>query len=293
MKKQGLTQRIILAILMISVVALFSGCGTASSDQGSVSKISSKVMENAIDKGWKQIDGHWYYFSDKEPLTGVRAIDGKKYGFDEHGAMVTGMHTMDDNELYDFTVGKDGKAPAVCSKNVQLDNKTYCLTDQGFGYVSSGNRSVDKAIGKIVNDVTFSGKTSKAKKFEKYYRYLLRECNYLGIGTPEFYDGWEYDQADDMLSENMGNCYSYGTACGMLARAAGYDAVITVGKCNQKGKGASEHCWVLINGKYVVDGVYEDTVGAKDGKGSLQFFMKDYNTLKSDENCIYKASKRY
>lgn len=293
MKRHISAQRVILVILIVTAVALSSGCGTYDSSKTSKPVMSSRISAQAIETGWKKIDDHWYYFSDSEPLTGVKAINGKKYGFDQHGSMVTGVNTMDDNELYYFKVHKDGRAPAVCGITVKAEGKTYCLTDQGFGYVSSGDRAVDESIGEIVDAVTFDKKTPKAKKLEKYYRYLLRHSDYLGIGTPEFCAGWEYDQARDMFSENLGNCYSYGTACGMLARALGYDADIMVGKCNQKGKGASEHCWVLIDGKYVVDGVYEDTVGAKDGKGSLEFFMKDYDTLKSNQDCVYKVSKEY
>lgn len=40
-------------------------------------------------KGWKQIDGYWYYFGDDyEYVTGVQKIGGKQYIFDIYGRMI-------------------------------------------------------------------------------------------------------------------------------------------------------------------------------------------------------------
>ena len=59
--------------------------------------------DGRLDRGWKKINGYWYYFSDDQfcdMTTGWININGKEYYLRSSGEMVTGWHKIDGNWFY-------------------------------------------------------------------------------------------------------------------------------------------------------------------------------------------------
>ena len=223
-------------------------------------------------------------------LRGYKTIDGKLYRFDENGVSVEGLYE-ENGFYYLFENTSSGKAAAVSSESREVNGDIYYFSESGKGFLSTQNPAVDKALGKFFSRNPMEKKADKKEYLESCYRALLQECSYLGVGTPSFQHGWQFVQVKEMLERHRGNCFSYATACGMIAHALGFDVQIMTGKCKREGGRFGEHSWVLIDNRYVLDGVFEDV--ANNGEGKLSFFWKDYESLEADCDCEYKADKSW
>ena len=126
----------------------------------------------------------------------------------------------------------------------------------------------------------------KKEKMKTLYCYIMNKCSYLGVGKPDLSKEWVYSSAADMISKGKGNCYCYSSIIGLLAKALGYKTSIVTGKCKRSAaSGATEHSWVVVSGKYILDGVYED-VDYK-GSGNIKFFFQTYDQIKDSVGYIY------
>lgn len=128
------------------------------------------------------------------------------------------------------------------------------------------------------------------ENLEAAYRFLLSESEYLGVGTPDFEEGWQEQYALDMFEMKMGNCFSFASAFAAIAEQLGFPASIVTGSSVWGEEDLPEHSWVLIDDK-VCDPLLEDRLD--DGSGQLHFFMTDYDTLKNEQSCSYTASDVY
>lgn len=237
-------------------------------------------------QGWVERDDSWFYYSGGSAVCGYKEIDGKLYHFDDDGSMTKGFLEVG-GFYYFFQENSEGKAAALCDKRKTVDGKIYYFSSKARGFFSTGNALTDQALAEVIDRVDLQNAVSPKEKMERCYRLLLSKCSYLGIGTPKFAEGWEYKAAESMFHNMRGNCYSYAAACCMLARALGIEAEIVRGSCIRKDREDSQHCWVLAEGKYVIDGIYDDDSEQEDG--TLSFFWKDYDTLQESMGCRYQG----
>ena len=85
------------------------------------------------------------------------------------------------------------------------------------GRYTTGSEELDKllanAVAGVVND-----KMTQMEKLRAVYDYAKKTFGYLGIGTVDTSkDGWEIEQAINMLTEKRGNCYSWSSVFTYLA----------------------------------------------------------------------------
>lgn len=128
------------------------------------------------------------------------------------------------------------------------------------------------------------------ENLETAYRLLLSESEYLGVGTPDFTEGWQEQYALDMFEMKMGNCFSFASAFAEIAKHLGFSASIVTGSSVWGEEELPEHSWVLINEK-VCDPLLEDRLD--DGSGQLHFYMTDYDTLEAEQSCTYTVADVY
>ena len=85
------------------------------------------------EKGWKKIDGNWYYNSSPEGFLeiGLKEINGKKYYFDEDGVLKTGLHTRI-KWKYKNILG---------SEFAEKDYRIPCYSD-AYGVITAGWKQV-------------------------------------------------------------------------------------------------------------------------------------------------------
>lgn len=264
---------------------------------------AATVKKNAIKKGWKKIEGGWYYFNKKKPYKGLKKVGTKYYYFNKIGTMQTGLQKISKKNYY-FMVQSDGKAPmytgkatikgqlyyfkkvsgkspAVVSKTAKIDGKTYYFTSKGYGFISTGNTKGNKAMEKVINNVTFKGNMTTDDKLEACYKYILKKVGYASKLKPEMTSTWYYTTAYNTISEGKGKCYHYAAITGVVAKALGYSTKVVVGQCTYRQKTYAEHSWVIVKKDskwYVVDAVYEDTPTGY-SSGDLKFFMNPYEKL--------------
>ena len=83
---------------------------------------------NGMVKGWKKIDGKWYYFDkdDGAMTTGIYDIEGTLYNFGSTGALVTGWYEDDSGNKYYCT--SDG----IVKGWQKIDGSWYCFDDDGM-----------------------------------------------------------------------------------------------------------------------------------------------------------------
>lgn len=146
------------------------------------------------------------------------------------------------------------------------------------GRYTTGSEELDKlltqAVAGVVND-----KMTQMEKLRAVYDYAKETFGYLGIGEVDTSkDGWEIEQAINMLTTKRGNCYSWSSAFTYLARQVGYDAQAFVGTGISPKGSESVHAWTEITIEGVaytfdpqIESVYADRYGE-----NYDLFMKKY-----------------
>ena len=148
---------------------------------------------------------------------------------------------------------------------------------------------LDSSVSAFLEEAQATG-GSPEENLETAYRYLLSESSYLGVGTPDFQDGWMDQYALDMLDRRMGNCFSFASTFAAIAAKLGYSPSVAAGSCSWGEEQLDEHAWVLL-GDQVCDPLLEDRLD--DGSGELHFFLTDFDALSSDQNCTYSQTSVY
>ena len=92
------------------------------------------------------------------------------------------------------------------------------------GRYTTGNTELDGLLATAVAGVVTDDMT-QLEKLRAVYDYAKETFGYLGIGEVDTSaDGWEIEQAINMLKNKRGNCYSWSSVFTYLARQVGYDA---------------------------------------------------------------------
>lgn len=146
------------------------------------------------------------------------------------------------------------------------------------GRYTTGSEELDKllanAVAGVVND-----KMTQMEKLRAVYDYAKKTFGYLGIGTVDTSkDGWEIEQAINMLTEKRGNCYSWSSVFTYLARQVGFDAKAIVGTGVSPKGSESVHAWteITIDGvAYTFDPQIESVYAQRYGE-NYDLFMKQY-----------------
>lgn len=146
------------------------------------------------------------------------------------------------------------------------------------GRYTTGSEELDKllanAVAGVVND-----KMTQMEKLRAVYDYAKKTFGYLGIGTVDTSkDGWEIEQAINMLTEKRGNCYSWSSVFTYLARQVGFDAKAIVGTGVSPKGSESVHAWteITIDGvAYTFDPQIESVYAQRYGE-NYDLFKKKY-----------------
>lgn len=146
------------------------------------------------------------------------------------------------------------------------------------GRYTTGSEQLDKlltsAVAGVVND-----KMTQQEKLRAVYDYAKKTFGYLGIGTVDTSkDGWQIEQAINMLTNKRGNCYSWSSAFTYLARQVGFDAKAVVGTGVSPKGSESVHAWteITIDGvAYTFDPQIESVYASRYGE-HYDLFMKPY-----------------
>lgn len=146
------------------------------------------------------------------------------------------------------------------------------------GRYTTGSEQLDKlltsAVAGVVND-----KMTQLEKLRAVYDYAKKTFGYLGIGTVDTSkDGWEIEQAINMLTNKRGNCYSWSSVFTYLARQVGFDAKAVVGTGVSPKGSESVHAWteIMIDGvAYTFDPQIESVYASRYGE-HYDLFMKQY-----------------
>ncbi len=252
-RKPGKILRTIgLFLFLLGVITGVSACGTK---EKSVETTSGPGVETEA-KGEKDgTDG-------TDGTNGTEGTDGTNKGDLAEGANseTTGVDEIDE-------------------KNDSLATATHASK-----LVSLGDAELDREIKKLaVKSGALAGESSRSEQFYLMYETLLKKSDYLGVGTPDLKEGWEVATATEFLKSGKGNCYSYGSAVGMIAQALGIRAKVRVGQAKWKKRFYEEHCWVLIEDSWIVDGLFSDL----SGKDPTHFFMVTRKDIEKTEKCEY------
>ena len=217
-------------------------------------------------------DTHWAYLAMLEATTDheyEKTEAGETWtSYDkETTALAQGWHNINGllfhvnaDQQFDYNTTVDG---------LELDRN---------GRYTTGSAELDKlltqAVASVVND-----KMTQLEKLRAVYDYAKETFGYLGIGEVDTSkEGWEIEQAINMLTNKRGNCYSWSSVFTYLARQVGYNAQAFVGTGVSPKGSESVHAWteITIDGvAYTFDpqieSVYKDRHGAH-----YDLFMKQY-----------------
>ena len=146
------------------------------------------------------------------------------------------------------------------------------------GRYTTGSEELDgllaDAVAGVVND-----NMTQLEKLRAVYDYAKETFGYLGIGEVDTsVDGWEIEQATNMLKDKRGNCYSWSSVFTYLARQVGYDAHAIAGTGVSPKGSESVHAWteITIDGvAYTFDPQIESVYAARYGE-NYDLFMKQY-----------------
>lgn len=252
---------------MLLVLALMLAAGTPLYVMNTPVEVSAKTVK----KGLKQEKGKYYYYQ-----KGVKVknkwitIGKKKYYFQKNGAAAVDWNKIG-NKAYYFN------SKAVMVKNKKVDGVK--LNAKGQASLNNDRVKLIFAVKSVVAEKTKSS-WSKAQKLEACYNDMLK-CGYAGKFGSTTAAGWEVKYAYDMLTSRKGNCYSFASAFGMLARECGYNAKIVTGKISKDGADEISHAWVEISGK-VYDPQTQQTMG-------IDLYGKKYTDV---SRAVYTVEKK-
>lgn len=217
-------------------------------------------------------DTHWAYLAMLEATTDheyEKTEAGETWtSYDKETTMLApGWHNIsgllfhvNDAQQFDYNKTVDG---------LELDRN---------GRYTTGSEQLDKlltqAVAGVVND-----KMTQLEKLRAVYDYAKKTFGYLGIGEVDTsVDGWEIEQAINMLTTKRGNCYSWSSVFTYLARQVGYDAKAIPGTGVSPKGSESVHAWteITIDGvAYTFDPQIESVYASRYGE-NYDLFMKKY-----------------
>lgn len=146
------------------------------------------------------------------------------------------------------------------------------------GRYTTGSAELDQLLTGAVKGIVNS-KMTQQEKLRAVYDYAKKAFGYLGIGSVDTSkEGWEIEQATNMLKNKKGNCYSWASAFTYLARQVGYDAKAIAGKGVSPKGSESVHAWteITIDGTaYTFDPQIESVYASRYGE-KYDLFMKKY-----------------
>ena len=180
---------------------------------------------------------------------------------------------------------------AVKNEIVKDDERSWYFLENGIGIISSGDKALDEKLVEMAKASGAFEAEDMQGKLEAFYRYFLKETQYVGVGTPEFKDGWEREFATLAFEMKGGNCFAYCAACGLFAKSLGYEVEINVGSAKWKDETLPEHSWLVIDKDLILDPLLDDRL--TDGVGKLGFFMQKADLLESGQECTYEVKETY
>lgn len=217
-------------------------------------------------------DTHWAYLAMLEATTDheyEKTEDAERWTtYDKETTTLTpGWHNIDgllfhvnDSQQFDYGKAVDG---------LELDRN---------GRYTTGSAELDKLLANAVKGVVTS-KMTQQEKLRAIYDYAKETFGYLGIGTVDTSkDGWEIEQAINMLTDKRGNCYSWSSVFTYLARQIGYNAQAIPGTGISPKGSESVHAWteITIDGvAYTFDPQIESVYADRYGE-HYDLFMKKY-----------------
>ena len=146
------------------------------------------------------------------------------------------------------------------------------------GRYTTGNTELDTLLADAVAGVVTDDMT-QLDKLRAVYDYAKDTFSYLGIGAVDTSkDGWETEQAINMLKNKRGNCYSWSSVFTYLARQVGFDAHAIAGTGVSPKGSESVHAWteITIDGvAYTFDPQIESVYASRYGE-NYDLFMKEY-----------------
>ena len=146
------------------------------------------------------------------------------------------------------------------------------------GRYTTGSEELDGLLADAVAGVV-TGDMTQMEKLRAVYDYAKETFGYLGIGEVDTsVDGWEIEQAVNMLKNKRGNCYSWSSVFTYLARQVGFDAHAIAGTGISPKGSESVHAWteITIDGvPYTFDPQIESVYASRYGE-NYDLFMKQY-----------------
>ena len=146
------------------------------------------------------------------------------------------------------------------------------------GRYTTGSEELDGLLADAVAGVVTDDMT-QMEKLRAVYDYAKETFGYLGIGEVDTsVDGWEIEQAVNMLKNKRGNCYSWSSVFTYLARQVGFDAHAIAGTGVSPKGSESVHAWteITIDGvPYTFDPQIESVYASRYGE-NYDLFMKQY-----------------
>ena len=146
------------------------------------------------------------------------------------------------------------------------------------GRYTTGSEELDGLLADAVAGVVTDDMT-QMEKLRAVYDYAKETFGYLGIGAVDTSkEGWEIEQATNMLKNKRGNCYSWSSVFTYLARQVGFDAHAIAGTGVSPKGSESVHAWteITIDGvAYTFDPQIESVYALRYGE-DYDLFMKEY-----------------
>ena len=179
---------------------------------------------------------------------------------------------------------KDGKR--IKNRYAKVKGKWYYFSSKGRGFRSVLNKAGNKAVSKVIDNVTFKKGMKTRTKLKRCYRYIVR-MSYLIVDAPDTTAAkWYYPAAKSMADNRGGKCYGFASLTAACAKALGYKKVVLhKGKAKRTKKAQmTEHCWVTVGTK-VLDASYDNSYWYRNGQPDqpvLKFFFKTYAEIKKN-----------
>lgn len=218
---------------------------------------------------WKTVEGNRYYFNESGyAATYSTQIGSYRYIFRGDGTLVRPSKvSFQKVGKYTYYVDTKGRCKTgwfmVGKRLYRADykgriskSKTYegiTLTKNGYAKTNTASKLKIKAMN-IVSSITNSG-MSKEQKLRACWNYITNRgrFQYFIYDFPVNKD-WHRVNAWYLLNYGRGDCYGFACAFAALAREAGYDSYVIMGRVSGTRDGAADgltrHGWVMIDGRY-------------------------------------------
>ena len=243
--------------------------------------------------GFVKKSGKWYYYKKGKKVSGLNRISGHYYYFSKSGVMQSGKKTIDGLTWY-FKKAKDGKAAALADREMKISGKKWYFSSTGKGFLSTGNKKGNQAVAKLIDGLKLKNSMNKKAKLQAAYQYILDHYEYMPADLPNLKNkNWIYSKAMEMVTEEVGKCYEYTAITALAAKALDYKVTVYTGryKMNASAKDYTEHSWVVVDGKNILDSVRDDN----NGKKGMQYFCRTAAQILDSEGTDYdyKTAKKF